>query len=1056
MRNWWKNVVTSRLPKKKTRPDRRVRPRLELLETRVVPSFSVGPNFNITKTAGNEQETSITINPTNPQNLFASSTSGFNQYFSMDGGATWTASDISSIDSGTNGGDQQAAWDQFGNLFMTYFATNTVVALSTDGGKTFSLSLDTGGFFDQPNIAVGAGEVWVDYTNGGNRDAQGAAVTGLGQVGTWSAAQTPPGNGGSFGDLAIGASGQVMAVYQDNNGDGTPANMYVSLDPDGLGSQGYGPQLVLGTTNVGSFDPTTPQPDRPIDAEMSLAWDRSGGAHNNRVYLVYTDEIPDESNDTEIFLRFSDDNGATWSVAKRINDDPIGNKKAQFLCAVAVDQGSGALAISWLDARNSAGNNKVETFFTMSLDGGATFEPNTKVSAGVSDGLVDSFNFGDYNKMDFAAGVIAISWADNSNSTGDNPAGAGAALDLYGDLITVTIGAPPVPGTGMFALPNPVDEGKSTTLRGDFVDADGQFQSHKVAIDWADGSKQTLSLTPGLFSFSAKHTYLDNSPVGTPFDVKVTVIDSQGNRLNNDVLITVNNLPPVAEITGVPATIQDEGKKITLGAKVTDPGVLDTFSYAWTVQKNGVDFFTSSGAGLTFIPDDQGFYTVFLSVKDDDDGECIASPVTIEVRNVAPTADGLTNDGPAKTATPVNISFVNVFDADADVAAGLRYDYDFDNDGVWDLVNSPDSSVQHSYATQGVYTVKAHITDKDGAVGPNYFTDVIVSDVSGGNGGIVTTRFIAAGSDAGRAAVVKVFDLTGLVTATIAPFGATYLGGVRVATGDVNGDKTEDIIAANGAGKISTIKVYDGTTGLENKALSTLYTQRLSNIYPATFTSGLQISTADINRDGFADILVGPAKGAQPVAVISGQDGSELARFFPFGKSYANGVSVAAGDVNGDRTPDLIVGQSGGGSRVAVFSGLNLNGSAIRTFNAFVTTFVGGVNVAAGDTNGDGRTDIVVATNLQFTYTSRVRVYSGLDNAIMKDFVPFPAYKGGVRVAVEDLDGDGKADILISPGKFSSGVGSKPHVMALRGTTLVSMADMVLSELAFLGGVWVG
>jgi hypothetical protein len=57
---------------------------------------------------------------------------------------------------------------------------------------------------------------------------------------------------------------------------------------------------------------------------------------------------------------------------------------------------------------------------------------------------------------------------------------------------------------------------------------------------------------------------------------------------------------------------------------------------------------------------------------------------------------------------------------------------------------------------------------------------------------------------------------------------------------------------------------------------------------------------------------------------------------------------------------------------------------------------------------------------------------------------------------VEDLDGDGKADILVSPGKFSASVGSKPHVMALRGSTLVRMADMVLSELAFLGGVWVG
>ena len=99
MRNWWKNVVASRPQKKKSRPDRRVRPQLELLETRVVPAFTVGPNFNISKTSSGEAETSIAINPTNPQNLFATSTAGLVELYSMDGGVTWTASDISSIHS---------------------------------------------------------------------------------------------------------------------------------------------------------------------------------------------------------------------------------------------------------------------------------------------------------------------------------------------------------------------------------------------------------------------------------------------------------------------------------------------------------------------------------------------------------------------------------------------------------------------------------------------------------------------------------------------------------------------------------------------------------------------------------------------------------------------------------------------------------------------------------------------------------------------------------------------------------------------------------------------
>ena len=70
----------------------------------------VGPNINITKSAENNSETFISINPTNPQNLFATSTSGTNVFkYSTDGGATWSNSNISGVLGGGSGGDQQSA-----------------------------------------------------------------------------------------------------------------------------------------------------------------------------------------------------------------------------------------------------------------------------------------------------------------------------------------------------------------------------------------------------------------------------------------------------------------------------------------------------------------------------------------------------------------------------------------------------------------------------------------------------------------------------------------------------------------------------------------------------------------------------------------------------------------------------------------------------------------------------------------------------------------------------------------------------------------------------------
>ena len=104
---------------------------------------------------------------------------------------------------------------------------------------------------------------------------------------------------------------------------------------------------------MGGFDFIPAQPDRSIDDEASLAWDRSGGAHNGRVYLVWTQETPGETDDTNVMLQHSDDSGATWSPAAKLNDDHTTN--SQYNPSIALDEATGALALSWYDTRNDLG-----------------------------------------------------------------------------------------------------------------------------------------------------------------------------------------------------------------------------------------------------------------------------------------------------------------------------------------------------------------------------------------------------------------------------------------------------------------------------------------------------------------------------------------------------------------------------------------------------------------------------------------------------------------------------------------------------------------------------
>jgi len=426
---------------------------------------AAGPitNFNVTAMPGNEAEDAIAVNPTNPSNVVAMSTlpdvvAGLAVGVSFNSGHTWARRVIGAAGDplGEICCDQQLAWDRFGNLWMTYLVNtngDVLVALSTDGGRSFAKVEDLQtGFGDQPSIAVGSNSVWVSFTAfpGTQIQAFGAPVTGLGQFGSFTAPENvpSPGGNGDYGDTAVGPAGQVMVTYQNaTNGQGG-ADIYTAVDPDGLGPAGFATPTLAAHSHVGGFDYIPAQPDRSIDAEANLAWDRSGGAHNGRAYLVWTQETPNESDNTDILLQHSDDNGATWSPAIKLNDDRTTN--SQYDPSIALDQSSGSLALSWYDTRNDLGNggsgdtngapnDDFQIWATDSTNGGATFVPNFRVSRGTSN-AVDAnsgFDVGDYTHAAFVSGAFWPAWSDNSNSTGDNPNGTLHQLDLYTAKVSI-------------------------------------------------------------------------------------------------------------------------------------------------------------------------------------------------------------------------------------------------------------------------------------------------------------------------------------------------------------------------------------------------------------------------------------------------------------------------------------------------------------------------------------------------------------------------------------------------------------------------------------------
>jgi hypothetical protein len=103
-----------------------------------------------------------------------------------------------------------------------------------------------------------------------------------------------------------------------------------------------------------------------------LAIDRSGGPRNGWIYIVTTQKnLAPAGTDPDIVLRYSTDDGVTWSAPTRVNQDTPNNGKIQYFPAINVDY-TGGINIIFNDDRNTTADSS-EIMLARSDDGGATW-----------------------------------------------------------------------------------------------------------------------------------------------------------------------------------------------------------------------------------------------------------------------------------------------------------------------------------------------------------------------------------------------------------------------------------------------------------------------------------------------------------------------------------------------------------------------------------------------------------------------------------------------------------------------------------------------------------
>ncbi|HPU85766.1 MAG TPA: PKD domain-containing protein [Candidatus Latescibacteria bacterium] len=254
---------------------------------------------------------------------------------------------------------------------------------------------------------------------------------------------------------------------------------------------------------------------------------------------------------------------------------------------------------------------------------------------------------------------------------------------------------PPVPNAGG---PYTVKINVPLTLNGTGTDADGNLVKYEWDFE-SDGTYDWSSTSTG----STQHTYTTQ---GT-HTATLRVTDDDGNTATATAQVEANpNLPPVANAGG-PYVIKIRKLLTILGTGSDPDGRIVKFE--WDFEGDATYEWSSPSTGLaqhTF--ETAGVRSASFRVTDDD-GNTVVSTAQITVTDLPPVPNA---GGPYTTKINVAVSFAGTA-ADPDGAVA-KYEWDFENDGIFDWSSFATGAAQHAYVVPGDYTATLRVTDDDG------------------------------------------------------------------------------------------------------------------------------------------------------------------------------------------------------------------------------------------------------------------------------------------------------------------------------------------------------
>jgi hypothetical protein len=296
-------------------------------------------------------------------------------------------------------------------------------------------------------------------------------------------------------------------------------------------------------------------------------------------------------------------------------------------------------------------------------------------------------------------------------------------------------------------------------------------------------------------------------------------------------------------------------------------------------------------------------------------------------------------DGHSGEVTNEFLAYLPSFTGGVRVATG-----DVNRDGIPDIITGPGpGGGPHIKVISG--SSGTLLTGNIGqffAFDPSFIGGVFVAagDVNAdGHKDVIVTPDVGGGPQ-----VRVISGQNGTVLADFFAYGTGFGGGVRIAAADFDRDGDYEIVTAPGPGGGPHVRILDGT----GAAFTSASLPNLSNnffAYPSGFTGGVYVAAGDVNGDGVPDIITGAGAGGGPhVRAISGVNNAIISEFYAYEATFSGGVQVAVADVNKDGRYEIITTPGPGRTaEVRAFDGAT--GAFLSTFAPY-GSFNGGAFAA--------------------------------------------------------------------------------------------------------------